>query len=74
MIGEEEARLSEILWCDHLRVTPRPLVHSQVPHVFVSKSALYVVVEGFKIKLVCPECWRISMFHSHVPLPIFTES
>lgn len=74
MVGKEEAKLSEILWCNHLRVTPRPFVHTQVPHVFVCEAAIYVVVEELKVKLVCPECWRTSMFYPMEHLPFFRES
>lgn len=53
----EAEMLSEIVWCNHLTVTPRPLVHSEVAHVYLPKQTCYLVVEQLKVKLICPECW-----------------
>lgn len=50
-------RLAEIVWCNHLTVTPRPLVHSEVAHVYLPNQTCYLVVEDLKVKLICPECW-----------------
>jgi hypothetical protein len=68
---EEEKKLTEIVWCNHLKVTPRPLVHSLVPHVYLHGQKAYLAVEEFKIKLVCPECWLLSM--RSAPLPFLAR-
>ena len=64
-------KLTEIVWCDHVRVIPRPLVLHGSPHCYLPAQKIYIVVEELKIKLICPECWRRGIA-SH-PLP-FTES
>jgi hypothetical protein len=60
-------KLTEIVWCDHLRVTTQPLVMSKVPHVFLHGDKSYLVIEMGKVKLVCPECFYES--HRSLRLP-----
>jgi hypothetical protein len=60
-------KLAEIVWCDHLSVVIRPLVQSNVPHVYI-KSKCYLAVEENKVKLVCSECWLLSV--RSIPLPL----
>lgn len=56
---------TEIVWCNHLKVTPRPVVMSKVPHVYIHDKC-YLAVEEGKIMLICSHCWLKA-----VNLPMF---
>jgi hypothetical protein len=55
-MGDSVDNLREIVWCNHLKITPRPLVHTEVPHVYIH-SRCYLAVEEGKVKILCPDCW-----------------
>jgi len=61
--------LKEIKWCNHLTVTPRPLVLVQTPHIYLHGQKCYLVVEENIVKLVCSDCFWISA-NSHKPLDL----
>ena len=60
-------KLTEIVWCDHVKVTPRPIVHTTVPHVFVHAKC-YLIVEQGKVKVICSECFMVGI--RSLPLPL----
>lgn len=53
-------KLREIVWCLHLKITPRPIARSEVPHIFIHDQKCYMAVEEGKVKLVCQECWKLA--------------
>jgi len=65
-VDKIQERLEEIKWCNHLRVTPRPLTLVDVAHVYLHGQQAYLVVEENKVKLLCSECWFLSA-QSHRP-------
>jgi hypothetical protein len=54
-------KLAEIVWCNHLRLIPSRLVGASVPHAYLPPQKTYIIVEERKVKLVCPECWKLSI-------------
>jgi hypothetical protein len=57
---KKSERLNEIVWCMHLILIPSPLVTSKVAHAYLPAQKTYIVVEEQKVKLLCPDCWRIG--------------
>lgn len=53
---EDQEKLKEIVWCDHLGVKPQFLTMVGTPHAHV-KGSCYVVVEENKVKLICDHCF-----------------
>jgi len=62
----KEWEICEVVWCNHLTVTPSPLTLVSTPHVYLHGQKCYLVVEQNKVKLVCPNCWWIST-RTHQP-------
>lgn len=58
---DKSDKLEEIVWCDHLRLIPSPLIRSSVSHAYLPPQKTYIIVEQRKIKLLCPECWRLGI-------------
>ena len=58
---DNREKLTELVWCNHLRVIPSPLVSASSAHCYIPPQKTYLVVENGKVKLICPECWRESI-------------
>lgn len=52
--------LREIVWCEHVRLVPSPMVLSKTAHCYIPAQQIYLVVEDAKVKVICPHCWRIG--------------
>jgi hypothetical protein len=59
--------IQEIVWCDHVRVLAQPLLTTKTPHCYLGKGQVFMIVEQNKVKIVCPNCWKIG---TAPPLPI----
>jgi len=58
---DNRGRLYEIVWCNHLRLIPSPLVSESVAHAYLPPQKTYIIIEEQKVKLLCPECWRAGI-------------
>lgn len=66
--------LTEILWCNHLKISENPMMGTGVPHVGVNTigmKGIYLVVEGGSVKVLCPSCFRIGV--QPIPKPAQTS-
>lgn len=64
-------KLTEIVWCNHLRVIPSPLIMANGAQCYIPPQKVYLIIEEGKVKLVCPECWRAGINQTNM---FFRES
>jgi hypothetical protein len=56
--GRKKEKLTDLLWCDHLHLTPQPLMNTDVVHAYLhGQKAYIIIIEQLKVKVICPKCW-----------------